>query len=191
MRTALLRLPLGVATLTLVLTGCGAAAVGPTPEVIYVTPEPEVSGSPSPAAVATSPSPAATPSQEEMRSAAAKGYLAAVGPANKAADALWKQYKNKTSLKAWRQYCTKLAAVVHTELEGLQAIKYPADTASDAKILIRAMAGWGAQLRACSNAPNWAAWNRAKNSADKANSRAFEAANLVRLDLGLPPVYGG
>jgi hypothetical protein len=148
---------------------------------VYVTPGPSV------AAVVPSASPS-TPTQDDIRTTAAAAYRQAVLPGNKARKSLWKTYKDKTSLKAWLTYCSKLAVVTHTELVALKAITYPEDTAADAKILIRADAAGEADLRSCAVASNWAAWNKAFKLALKANDRAHEAANLVRLDLGLKSV---
>ena len=147
----------------------------------------DASSPPSAGAVAT-----ATPTLDPagLKAAAAKAYLAAVNPANKANDALFKKYKNVTSLAGNRTYCAKLAAVEHTELLALQAIAYPADTAADARLLIRAAAAVEADMRSCAKATNWASWNNSWNLGGKAGDRAHEAANLVRLDLGLPSVPG-
>ncbi|MEW6225996.1 MAG: hypothetical protein AB1627_15330 [Chloroflexota bacterium] len=182
--------------LAIALAGC-AATDAPTPSAAQAsaldgaTP---TEASPLPAASAGSPtaSPEAspTPSQDEIRSVAADGYLAAVGPTNKAFTTLWKQYKNKTSLKAWRQYCAKLATTLRSELVALQAISWPTDTAADAKALIRSVAAQEANERSCAAAKTWAEWRRFDTRAYKANLRSHELANLVRLDLGLPPVPG-
>jgi hypothetical protein len=174
------------------LAGCAVAAAPaaqPTQQVVSVSPAPFASVM-APASVAPAASPSTPPTQDEIRLVAGKAYLAPVTPANKAFTALWKIYKNKTSLKANRQYCTKLATVMRAELLALQAIEYPEDTTADAKALIRADAASEADLRTCAKASNFTAWNRAMSLADKASDRAHEAANLIRLDLGLPPVPG-
>ena len=193
-----------VASAAILLAGCGnteapaaaASVAAPTPQIIYVTPAPEAVTSASPTAPEPSPSPtvapaatpAPAPTQDELRVTAGKAYLAAVKPANKAADRLWKQYKNKNSLSANRKYCAKIAVVDRTELLRLNAIDYPKDTVADVKNLIRHLAAEEAEFRSCAKARSLLNWYREWNLADKANTKGHEAANLVRLDLGLPPV---
>jgi hypothetical protein len=157
------------------------------PQVVYVTPPPTPTVQPT---TTPSPTPAPTPSQDEVRLAAGTAYLAAVKPANAAFISLYKLYRYKTSLAANRQYCAKLAAVARTELLALNAIVFPADTTADARLLIRAEAAMEADLRSCAKATSFANWNRAWTLSTKANDRAHEAANLVRLDLNLPAVPG-
>lgn len=111
-------------------------------------------------------------------------------PANAARDALYKKYKNARSLTVLRTYCAKLAKVEGTEAHALNAIVYPVDTAGDAKALVRADAAAEADLRSCAVARTTADWNSSWSLTIHANDRAHEAANLVRLDLGLPAVPG-
>jgi hypothetical protein len=143
------------------------------------------------ATAATSLQPSSEPpavSQDEIRLAAAAAYLAAVNPYNKTLARLNKKYENKTSLKARREFCAKLADNARTWLEALQAITYPDDTQGDARRLIRFVAAAEANLRSCAKAKSFARWAETIGLAEKASDRAHEAANLVRLDLGLPSV---
>jgi hypothetical protein len=157
-----------------------------------------VAAAPTAAPVSTTPptaaptvAPSATPvppTQEEIRTAAAAAYLAAVKPYNRTNDRLWKQYKNKTSLKALRTYCSKKDVNLRTWIEKLQGITMPDDTRADAKQLIRWAAAEDVGLRQCAAAKTWAEWDRGWARFDRNADRATEYANLVRLDLGLPPV---
>jgi hypothetical protein len=149
-----------------------------------------VASGPAASGPSTIATPTATPDQEAIRKATAKAYLAAVGPTNKAYETLATQYKNVTALKPNKMYCAKLAAADHAELVALQAIDWPKDTAADAKALTRNGAAQEAEERTCAKAATVSEWNQAWNLAGKANDRAHEAANLVRLDLKLPPVPG-
>ena len=188
------------------ILGCGAepAAPGaqPTPQVVYVTPAPSGAGSmdqasinpsaiaePSPSAIAEL-SPAAPPTQDELRATSGKAYLAAVKPYNKELDRLWKKYKNKTSLKASKAYCAKLDVTLRKWIVALQGITFPDDTKADAKQLIRWNAAKDAHMRTCAKARNFRVLNAAWAAWDTAADRAVEYANLVRLDLDLPPVPG-
>lgn len=132
----------------------------------------------------------ATPSQDAIRKAAATAYLAAVKPYNSSIDTLYKQYRYKTSLAANKQYCAKLATVTHAESVALNVIVYPTDTAGDAKVVSRSDASAEADLRSCAIAASIADWNRFWNLSSITNQHGHEAANLVRLDLGLPSVPG-
>jgi hypothetical protein len=113
-----------------------------------------------------------------------------VKPYNKGLNTLYRQYRHKTSLKANKNYCAKMAKLEHTELLALKAITYPTDTAADVKALIRAGAASEADLRSCAKARSFADLIHWLNLSAKANGRAHEAANLVRLDLNLPAVPG-
>jgi hypothetical protein len=182
----------GILVFAILLAGCAATpatAAQPTQPVATVSQAPSSSIGP-PVSLVPSANPSSTPTQDDIRLDAGKAYLAAVTPANKAFIALYKLYKGKTSLKANRQYCAKLATVTRTELLALQAIEYPTDTSADAKVLIRADAAIEADLRTCAKASNFTVLNHYWSLAIKTNDRAHEAANLVRLDLGLPSVPG-
>jgi hypothetical protein len=149
-------------------------------------------GSPLPVAASAAPSASPVPlTQDQIRKAAKKAYVAAVTPRNKAINVLWQQYRNKTSLSAWRQYCAKNATLDRNQLLALKKIVWPTDTAADAKVFMRNVAGEEAHLRSCAKSKNFASWNDSYALAGKAANRAVEAANLVRLDLGLASVSGG
>lgn len=181
------RLVTGVTLLAIAIGACSPAPGSqPTAQAVQASAASAAAGT----SAIQSPAPLPTPSQDEIRAAAAKAYRTAVIPSNREGKALWAYYKDKTSLKANRAYCTKLAANQRTLLLAMKAIVWPTDTASDAKILIRALASDDANMRTCAKAGNWAEWNRAWDLHNKASARSHEAANLVRLDLGLQPVPG-
>jgi hypothetical protein len=163
-----------------------AASAAPTLEATSTsTSTASVSPSLAPSAP-PSPSPSLPPTQEQIRLAARQAYLNAVTPANKARLTLYRQYKNATSLKSLKAYCGKLADASRLELAALNMIVYPDDTKADAKVLIRLDAAIEVDLRSCSKSTSMADWNHWYSIATKANERGAEAANLVRLDLGLP-----
>ena len=153
--------------------------------IVATTPAP--TAAPTPTAV---PTPSPTPDPEAVRKAAGAAYLAAVTPYNKRLDVLWKQYRYKTSLTANKAYCAELrdqrtylrARVAEDDRAGGHDCRHEG---FDSRRL-----GEEARLRACSKATSVAGWQRAWNLATKANDRGLEAANLVRLDLGLPSVSG-
>jgi hypothetical protein len=84
-----------------------------------------------------------------------------------------------------RAYCLALAKVERTWLLALKAIVFPADTAADAKLLIRYDAAEEAYLWACAKASSRAEWNHSWNLMLKASDKMFEVSELVKLDLGL------
>lgn len=139
---------------------------------------------------ALTPSAAPSISQDQVIADAAKAHLALVTKYNKLFENLYKAYNNKVTLKAHREYCSKMAVVTHSQLLALKKVVYPDDTLADIKAMIKAIAAAEANLKTCAIAPNIAAWNRAWSLVEKAQDRAHEAANLVRLDLGLPSVPG-
>jgi hypothetical protein len=134
--------------------------------------------------------PSASPTQDEIRQAAARLYAQAVIPTNRARNDVIQRYKNKTSLKDKKTSCWKLAAVERDFIVALQAIRYPDNAAADAGALVRDEAAQEADLRTCARAPNVSALNRAIDLANNAQDRAREASNSVRLDLGLDPPAG-
>jgi hypothetical protein len=131
--------------------------------------------------------PTASPTQDQIRKAAARAYADAVIPTNRARSDVSQRYENKVSLKDNKTSCWKLAAVERDFIVALQGIRYPDDAAADARALVRDEAAQEAALRTCAKAPNFSALNRAIDLANKARDRAHEASNLVRLDLGLDP----
>jgi hypothetical protein len=126
--------------------------------------------------------------QDQIRAAAGRAYLAAVKPYNSTLKKLYNRYKDKTSLKALRTYCSKLDENLRKWISKLKTIEWPTDTASDAKALIKSNAAEDAHLRACAKAKTQLAWLREFTLYGKAGDKGVEAANLVRLDLGLDPV---
>jgi hypothetical protein len=186
------RLEIWPVVLTIVVTvgACGGSA----PSVTAQAPAPPsaalVGPSSSASTASSTPSASAPPTQDELRAAAALAYRKAVVPLNRTSRALWKKYGDTISLKARRTFCSKLDVATRTWIKALQAITWPTDTAADAKALIRAEASADANLRACAKATSsssaHASWDRFLTFDD----RSFEAANLVRLDIGLNPVPG-
>jgi hypothetical protein len=138
--------------------------------------------------VAPSPSAAATPTQEQIRHLAAVAYQRAAKKSNTLDDALYKKYRNATSLRSLRRFCAGLSTSEHKFIATIKAIVYPDDTKSDAKALIRLAAGEEAHLRGCAKAASIANWNDQWREAGRVANRRTEAANLLRLDLDLPPV---
>jgi hypothetical protein len=171
--------------LPILLAACGSATPVPTPSTATSSVAPSLAVAPSTTAT---PSASVEPTQDEIRAAAARAYRKAVIPYNRTTTRLFKAYGKATTLKAWRTYCSKLDVATRTFIKAMQGITWPTDTASDAKALIRADAAADANLRSCAKARTAANWQRAWNLYVKATDRAHEAANLVRLDLGLQPV---
>jgi hypothetical protein len=170
-------------------TGSTAAPAASTSDVLPTAAA--LAPTPTPVATPTAvPTPSPTPDPEAVRKVAGAAYLATVKVSNKAGDDLAKQYKNRTSFLSWKHWCSKAAKITRTEMLALKAITYPADTAADAKALIRFDAAEEANLRSCAKAKSWAGLAGDIKLFDKAGNKGHEAANLVRLNLNLPPVPG-
>lgn len=173
---------------TLLVATCGGTQPVPASPAIVLPPQ---STAPSrSAAPSSSVAPSATPTQDEVRATAANAYRRAVIPLNRTVKALFKKYGNATSLKSLKTFCSKLDVVTRSWIKALQAITWPTDTAADAKTLIRAEASADANLRGCAKATGSSSWYASWDLYVKFNNRSIEAANLVRLDLGLNPVPG-
>jgi hypothetical protein len=179
---------LATALVAVSIVACGSA-VSPAPPAQLAATSPGPSSGAAPASSA-SPSAAVTLTQDQIRTVAKAAYLAAVKPEAKAYASLYKAYQKTSSLAGARKYCAGLVAVDHKVLLALTVITFPDDTAADAKLFIRYVAAQEADERTCSKAKTWSDWTRFDKLAIKANERAHEAANLVRLDLGLPTVSG-
>jgi hypothetical protein len=146
---------------------------------------------PSPSAASPAVGPSASPmSQDDIRKVAANAYRRGVIPFNRTLTKITNKYSGATSLKSLRRYCAELDVALRAWIKVLQGITWPTDTAGDAKVLIRNEAANDADLRVCAKATTKLAWLQAWNLGIKANDRATEAANLVRLDLGLNPIPG-
>jgi len=193
---------------TVVVCGCAQddtvpSAAPPTPLVVYVTPEPVMAAesaeasSPAPASEpavtqAPVPSPTAdpTPDPEALRTTAAAQYLAAATKANKANKALNRKFpKTFKSLKQARRYWRASAKIEGTFIAKIRIIQVPPDTAADMRKLIARVAASQAIELEAAHAKSWLSLSRTDAAMDKIFRRHTAAANLVRSDLGLPPVY--
>lgn len=169
--------------IALVVVGCGATvtasgSVGPA-------------GSPASSSNATLPSSlpsSATPDPEAVRKAAAAAYAAAAAKYNKDLNALAKKCKTFESLKMARNCYASAAKINGAYVTALKGIQVPADTASDLHALVAKVTAVQAVLIEGSKARSWAAFDSAGTPYVKADRAASAAANLVRSDLGLPPV---
>jgi hypothetical protein len=171
----------------LLLGGCGATTV---PESSVATSS-SVTLSPAPSLVAPSLAPTPTPDPEALRKAAASAYLAAASKANKANkanNALRKKYRHDATLAGARAFYKGEAAIEGSFIKAVRAIIWPPDTAGDAHTLIvretalQALDLEGARVR------TWADVGSVEKALTGAERAATAAANLVRSDLGLPPV---
>lgn len=168
----------------LVLLGCA----GTTPAVVE-TQRPSASADPSPPPVAT-PSPAPTPTldPEALRTSAGKAYLEVAGAFNTKLTALVRKYPTLDSVKRTRAFYKAIGQLYGRFIAGLKDITFPADTETDARALIRALARVQAVASEGSRVTSMDNVDSIGTEGQRA-ARAFSAAaNLVRADLDLPPV---
>ena len=137
----------------------------------------------------SSPTPSPTLSQDQIRTAAAKAYLAAAAIVNKANDSSYKKYKSKLNTLAGNRAYYKLSATITgTFLKSVRAIVFPTDSAADGHSLIVKNSTLQADELDASVDRTVAAMNTDIKHVNSADDAASAAANLIRGDLGLPPI---
>jgi hypothetical protein len=135
-----------------------------------------------------SPSPSPSPDPEAVRKAAGTAYLAAAKIANDARKKVDANYPTNLTLKQARSYYAALAKIEGAFLIAIRKIEVPADTAADMHTLIVREAASQALLLELAKASSIGDLNAAAADLRRAGRNATAAANLVRSDLGLPPV---
>jgi len=193
------RITLVAALLAVSAWACGTPTTSPTqvaaPSPAMVasppsSPSPSPSSSPSPIPTPTAaPTPSPTPDPEAVRKAAGAAYLAAAESANKAGAALNKKYKTYGTLARARAFHKAAAKIESDFIAKLKKITVPADTASDLHSLIAKDAATQALDIEGSGVTSWADVVSVDAALLKAARASTAAANLVRSDLGLPPVH--
>jgi hypothetical protein len=136
----------------------------------------------------SSPSPSPTPDPEAIRKTAATAYLAVAKAANKAGDALDKKYKTFGTVKRARAYFKAAAKIEGDFIAGVKNLVVPADTSGDLHALVVKDTALQSLYIEGSAAKSWASVYSVSTAAQKASRAASAAANLIRSDLGLPPV---
>ena len=135
-----------------------------------------------------SPSPSAVLRQDEIRSAAARAYLAAVTTYNKANGKLATKYKTFDSAARARDYFAAAAKLTGALMKAMRAIVFPADSAADAHVVLTKLAAEQALEISGSAVTTLDQSNVIGPQIDKVSSAIRAASNLLRGDLGLPPV---
>ena len=181
---------LALAFVGAVLAGCGqtpspTATQTPTPPVNPSTAT-IATGTPTPSALVPTPSP--SPNPEVVRAAAAKAYLSAANLANKAQAANLKKYPTFGTLAKSRAYYKADEKIVGKFIAAIKAITFPADMAGDVHTLISREAAFQALDAEGAAAKTWTQVYSVDASEKTAGRAATAAANLIRVDLGLPPV---
>lgn len=179
-----------LATMVLV-AGCSTSS--PTPQIVYVTPVPTTypaqvgvpSSNPVPVVVVPTP----TPDPAAEKAAAAKVYAAIASKYNKANNALNRGCgKHFVNLKSARACEAKYATANHTFYVAVAAMVVPPDVAADQKALVKASSAEWVDNKIAASARTISDWNAALTAIDKSSTTSSKAANIFRLDLGLPPV---
>ena len=179
--------------LAAILVGACDAAITPSqqPASVIATPPPAAGASLAPgASPGASSVPEATPAPdpEAVRKAAAAAYLAAAKKSTKATDRLAKRYKVFRTLKRARAYYRQEAKLSGEFIHDIKGIAVPADTAADLHDLVRRWTADQALELEGSVARSWAEIDDVQAATRKSYRKSTAAANLLRADLGLPPV---
>ena len=135
------------------------------------------------------PTPSPTPDPEAVRKTAAAAYLAAAESANKAYKALLSKYKTFDTLTRARAYYKAVAKIDGEFIAKVKKILVPADTAADLHALIAKDAASQALEIEGSGAQSWTEVDSVIAALEKADRASTAAANLIRSDLGLPPIH--
>lgn len=192
------RITLIAALLAVSASACGTATTSPThvatpsSAMTASTPpstSPSPASSPSPVPTPTAaPTPSPTPDPAAVRKAAGAAYLVAAASYNKTNVALGVKYKTFGTLARARAYYAAAAKNEGAFMANVKKITVPADTASDLHSLIAKNAAEQALDIEGSGATSWTDVTSVADAIQKADRASVAAANLVRSDLGLPPV---
>ena len=137
----------------------------------------------------TLPTAVATPDPEAVRKTAAATYLAAAEASNTASKALAAKYKTFGTLARARAYYKANAKIIGTFVARVRNVTVPADTAADFhSMTAKWLAVQSANVEA-SGAKSWSTLDSAGTAELIAWRLATAASNLVRSDVGLPPVH--
>jgi hypothetical protein len=132
--------------------------------------------------------PTATPDPAATRNVAAAAYAAAADKYRKDIAALNKKYPSGSTLKRVRAYYAAGSKIEGAFLAAIRKIVVPPDTTSSMRDLVVKTTALQALDVEGSKVKTWADFNDVRAAAKKADRAASAAANLVRSDLGLPPV---
>lgn len=180
---------LGIGALAIIIAGCGVATSSgsaPPPVVVSVTLPPSAGAS---EGTASTPVVSPTPNPETVRKTAAAAYLASAEAGNKAREALYAKYKTFANLSKARSFYRAYSTIEGAFLAKLKRITVPADTKADMHSLIAKLAAVQALAVEGSGVKSWTEQVTLDGALVKAARAVSAAANLVRSDLGLPPVH--
>ena len=161
----------GLLLLTLVLTGCGGAAV---------------TVAPTPSKTAT-----ATPSGSFLTvEQAAAAYLAVADPYNSAVDQAQKEYGSRQTLEDHQQYWGLIAKADAAFIEGLKGIAFPPDVQDEATVLIKADEAFQQRARLVARSRSLAEVSSLSATANDAAAVVTDKAAKLRAALGVEPYAG-
>jgi hypothetical protein len=167
-----------------VLAACSAATATPTATPI---PSATLAATPSPTPVPT-PTPMPTPSPTINVPALAQQYLALATQINSNEDALWKKYGKQKTLAQQHALFGGQAAAEQVFMDGIRGLVFPDSMQSDVHDLLKALAEQQLLDLELSKTKTWSAAEALYKADDAASTAASSASNLLRGDLGLPPV---
>lgn len=183
--------------IALIVSACGGTvetpSLAPTAAALSVanltTAAPTASPTPTAAAPTAAPTPSPTPNPEAVRKTAAAAYLVVAETSNKAFAALGKKYKTFGTLARARAYFKAASKIDGAFTAALRKIVVPADTAGDLhSLIVKTTADQALDIEG-SGVKSWAAVDSVNAALLKSDRNSTAAANLIRSDLGLPPVH--
>ncbi|MGZ8501340.1 MAG: hypothetical protein ACXWW6_00655 [Candidatus Limnocylindrales bacterium] len=140
---------------------------------------------PTPSPISSRP---ATSDSAAVRAAAAKAYLVAARAYNATKRAL-SSGNVLRNFEQTRTYYRKLAKAEHAFLVAIRTVDFPVDVGPRVDLLLKLTAESEAWQLKGSVAKTAAALDKIEPSIRRADQAASLAADLLRKDLGLPPIY--
>jgi hypothetical protein len=182
----------GLIVLGLLAAACagptGSPTQGSTGAPPRITPGPASQSPSAPPSAPASPTASGPASSDAaIRLAAAKAYLAAARAYNVAKRALLPHVTR--TFEETRTYYGELARVEHAFLVAIRKVDFPADARSRVDLLLKVTAESEAWQLKGSAAKTRSALDEMQPSILRADQAASLAADLLRRDLGLPPLY--
>jgi hypothetical protein len=165
---------LAIGAVLAVVAACGSGSPSPTP--------PAVTAPPTLASASPAPSPTVT------AESAARAYLSLADAANKADTANAKRCKGNLTLAPFRACYQRDAQTEYTFYTKLNSMAVPAQFEADKRALVKASSNEYVYDRELATVKSFSGISSLQAKLNAAVTATAQAANTLRLDLGLPPV---
>lgn len=179
-------------SVALVVAACGSSA-GPTggPGQPTLSPGASPTVTPAPASPGPVVSPTPAPSLEPTPAAmtveeAAEAYLAIAKTYNGRIAKINDRFGGRTALKAHRKYWAAAAEAEQAFADAIKELEWPAEVSREIDSLVRAVVVAERRFRVAAKSTSFAELYPAARDAERAITKAADAAALVRDALGLP-----